>query len=264
MKKTPFFYFLVSLVFIGACKKSNDSGLSSKKAIVSFTASNSGISSMPVSIDNDKYTIAISAQCPTNQTAIKVSPGVSDKATCSLAQGTVLDLSGTKKFTITAEDGTKQEYSVFVQGCSLYSSYFYKNCTVKRVIPCVVQDNKQLQVSGSSIFLSFKELPESGTSGFLDENDFKISFTLANTDFKTGTPKTYNIEPYNGVGSKASFVYKSLSDGGLLPSGTLNITNIDVANRLISGNFKFDQAGDGNGFCKNYDYLLGEFYSVPY
>jgi hypothetical protein len=265
MKKVyQFCLFLCIIFLVGACKKNNAVALSSQKEVASFTASNSGLSSMPVTINNDKHTIAIMAQCPTFQDAITVKPVVSDKSTCSLASGTVLDLRSTKKFTITAEDGTKQEYSVFVQGCTLYSSFFYKLCNEKRAIPCIIQNKTKFGVNGNTIFLSFTSLPESGTTNFFDENDFRVGITLANTDFKTGASKTYNIDPYNGVGSKAYFAYNSSSFGGLQPLGTLNITHVDIENKLISGNFNFEQKGDGNGLCTKYDYILGEFYSVPY
>ncbi len=262
MKKNHFFSLLLLLTAFFACKKDTQPAFSSEKAVLQVTASNPGASSMPVTIDNTKHWVIISAICPTYQGEIKVNITVSDKATCSLASGTVLDLHGTKKFSITAEDGSQQDYAVFVQGCSIYSSFFYRGCAVKRVMDCLVQDNTAASVNGSSIYMSFKELPDAN----FQENDYRVALDLASTGWEAGLPTTYEVSPLQGVGSKASFTFASSTWGYIAsPAGTVSVTHVDTENRLISGSFSFGQSSDvtcGSGVTT--DYIAGEFYSVPY
>jgi hypothetical protein len=255
---------LLGANLFSSCKKDKVAPIvkSTEKAVTLFTASNSGASSMPVSIDNDKHTITIAATCPTNQNAITVNPTVSAKASCSMAAGTVLDLRGTKKFTITAEDGTTQEYSVFVKGCSLYSSWFYRDCGKKRVLDCLVQDNKKASLSDKTIYLSFKELSDSGN--YFDEDDFRIVLSLSDTNFTWTGVEDFTIDPSNGVGSKATFIFSSsVLYSVAAPVGKISITNVDPENRVLSGSFYFGQGSKTT--CSGYrDYIAGEFYSVSY
>ncbi len=263
MNKNCFFSLLLLLTSFAACKKDSEPALSGDKSVLQVTASNPGASSMPVTIDNAKHRVIISAICPTNQGEITLSVTAAEKATCSLAPGTVLDLHGTKKFSITAEDGSKQDYAVFVQGCSIYSSHFFRNCGVERQVDCVVQDNQAAEVDGSSINLSFKELPDANLTL---ENDYRVALLLKDSNWKTGIPATYQVSPTDNQESKASFSYASWTSGYLAsPSGTVSITNIDTENRLVSGSFSFGQFSDVTcGSGSSTDYIAGEFYSVPY
>jgi hypothetical protein len=256
--KQSFIFITCISIFLSGCKKDNSaSTLSSEKSVVSFKASNSGISSMTVFIDNDKRRIAIAADCPTYQGDIKVTPVVSDKATCSLAAGTILDLRGTKKFKVTAEDGSTQEYSVFVQGCSIYSSHFYKDCFNKTKLDCTVNDinKKSYLLTNNELILKFK------SASLFD--DFQVTLNFSDTNFKNGTPQNYNINPLRNVESKASFTYDTNTFSYLgSPNGKISVTNIDTENRLVSGSFYFGQTSVKCSTTT--DYIAGEFYSIPY
>ena len=243
------------MFLVAGCKKE---AAAPSKSVEQFTASNSGIASLQVAIDNTKRTITIKAACPTNQDAITVSAVVSAKAVCSLATGTVLDLRGTQKFTVTAEDGSAQSYSVFVQGCSLYGSHFYRGCGIFRTIDCTVQDGSPAVFSGNGLTLRFKELPDSGGAGV--EDDFKVVLNLPDSGFASGSPKDYTISSGSGAGFSFSSSTLSYYNG---PSGKVSVTNVDTENRLFSGSFYFGQKSDAT--CgNNTDYIAGEFYSVPF
>jgi Domain of unknown function (DUF5018) len=113
--------FLSIIVSILACSKTDSvtptPTKSSAKTITSFV-----ISSLTpnVTATIDEATKTISALVPIGTDITKITPtiAVSDKATVSPASGTAQDFSKSVEYAVTAEDGSKQFYTVTIQAIS--------------------------------------------------------------------------------------------------------------------------------------------------
>jgi hypothetical protein len=251
--------FLFGITLLFACKK-DKAALSSAKEVTSFEVKFTDGVVVTVGVRPDK-TIRIDARCPTNENAITVTPTISPKATCSLAAGTVLDLRKTQKFTVTAEDGTTQTYTVFVKGVSMYSSEYYRSCT-KHDVSCTVQFQtfdarvNSCQQIGSDVYFDFyfQSLENPNVYPYFTQ------FSVQNKTLSSDLINAYTI---------TTQAYFNSQDGGLpvgesggAPQGTFTVTYMDTENKLISGTFDFTQNSNGN--CNHRDHLIGQFYSIPY
>lgn len=255
-------WILLCIFLAASCHKTDEpAALSSDNSIYDFTALDSENDYMLVTVSNSNHTIKIAPTCNMNIQAIRIKVTAFEKAVCSLPKDTVLDLLNTQKFTITAEDGTAQTYSIFVQGCMLKDSYFYKDCDVYRSIDCLTQENTLpiFDLPSRKMLLSFNELPNYGT-----DDDIRVGFELSDTDFLNTGFENFEINPIAGQDSKAYFIYKSSTFGYLNnPQGTLVVGRVDTENHLISGYFAFYQ-GSASTCSSHSDLIAGDFYGVPY
>ncbi len=114
--KTPVIIcgLLSLIVLFAACKKDKDKPvLSSQKQITSFSFDKLSPKLTSV-IDETAKTITSIASFGTNVTALVPTIKISEKATVSPASGIAQNFTSPVKYTVTAEDGTTQEYTVTV------------------------------------------------------------------------------------------------------------------------------------------------------
>ena len=90
---------------------------SSEKTITSFTFS--GLNPEVIgSIDNTNYTVSLTVPSGTDATTLTPSISVSDYATVSPSSDTAQDFTNPATYTVTAEDGSTQNYTVTVTTAS--------------------------------------------------------------------------------------------------------------------------------------------------
>jgi len=96
------FFALISTLFIYSCE---DDKMSNEKEIISFS-----IASVDAKINEADHTISLSLPYGTNVASLEPSIKVSNGALVSPASGIKQDFSSAVTYTVTAEDGTSQEY----------------------------------------------------------------------------------------------------------------------------------------------------------
>ncbi|HEY5824121.1 MAG TPA: DUF5018 domain-containing protein, partial [Cyclobacteriaceae bacterium] len=123
MKKLKLLYLFVILLAF-ACSKDDDPDpvdKSSTKSITSFKFSSLSPEVTGTINETDK-TIGLIVPASVSVTNLVPTITLSDKATISPASGTAVDFTNPVKFTVTAEDGTRQEYNVTVNKEGVKSS----------------------------------------------------------------------------------------------------------------------------------------------
>jgi hypothetical protein len=104
----PFIGLLLSVLFLAtSCSSDDDETKSPEKSILEFS-----VNSSKGTINENEKTISITLPFGTDQTKLKPTVKVSLKATVSPASEAEVNLTNPVKYTVTAEDGSTQQYTV--------------------------------------------------------------------------------------------------------------------------------------------------------
>jgi len=106
MKLTKILLLILSVVLFTGCGD-DDNPKSSEKQIIEFSVNN-----LEAIIDQSAKTITLALPTGSDLSKIKPTVKVSDKASVNPASGAEQDFNNPIKYTVTAEDGTQQEYMV--------------------------------------------------------------------------------------------------------------------------------------------------------
>jgi hypothetical protein len=263
---------LFGIICLFSCKKDDPPPAppSAEKEVLTFEARNTEGNAFTIKNSPNSNQFIIEPMCPTNENAIKINLTVSPKATCSLASGSVLDLRTTQTFTVTAEDGSKKEYIIFVQGATLYSSHYYE-CNSKKDIPCTFQKD---YIDPS--FTNNRTCVKSGLYPCFDlylKSPFQDRFNVVIVigDYLASTTSDFNsnmVGEYDISSGEATFHFEGQSIIlQNVSTGKIKISHVDTKNKLISGSFDFYQDSNTSAGCSvnnNTDHLVGQFYSLSY
>lgn len=123
---TFFAFFLIGLTFTG-CPKKEPIPPQPEKKITSITVKTKLGENLNAVINESSHEIVVGlgVNCALYQDMITVIPEVSEGATVFPAAGSVIDLTWPQKITVTASDGTKQEYTIYLKGGVMWGSHFY-------------------------------------------------------------------------------------------------------------------------------------------
>jgi Family of unknown function (DUF6252) len=254
MKKSLFGLLAMLLLSLCACNKSES--LSSDTGIVSVEAISTAGEKFPYSVMTNG-SVVLRPLCPTNEHSIKVTVKVADKATCSLASGTELNLRSTQEFTVTAEDGTTKNWAIFVQGAALYSTKYYTCGSCEKVVDCAYSND----ITTASNYSESNGNITIRTYTPIGGKNYFTGFIIDNKSVNSGLVGSYNISFPNDNTATFNSETSFLEFGYIAaPSGTLTIHSVDLTRKLISGSFDFTQVSFNSPDTR--DRIKGQFYSI--
>jgi hypothetical protein len=209
LKKYSYLFFVLAFVF--ACSDSDDPK-SSAKSITSFKFSSLTPEVAGIISESDKA-ITLSVPSGTSVTSLTPTIAVSDKATLSPASGVSLDFTNPVKYTVTAEDGSTQEYTVTVtilKSAAKAITSFKLSALTPEVVGSIDESGKKVSLtvpSGTSVtaLVPTVTLSEKATvtpaSGAAQDFTNAVKYTVTAED---GTKQEYTVTVAIAESTKSS------------------------------------------------------------
>jgi outer membrane protein assembly factor BamB len=257
--KNFFFYFLIFSALIACSKKDAEPLKSSAKSIATFSFSTfSPI--INASIDSVQRVITVSMPYGTNVSSLIPTITISNKATILPASGSVQDFTKPVVYTVTAEDGSSQTYTVRIvigkNSAKLITSFSIKEIssslqnvnidTTKKIITLTIPANIDVSVKTPSITISDKATisPASGVGqNFNNPLTYKVTA-------EDGSSVSYSvIVKFTAVINNNGSIFFGAGDG--------NFRSIDLVNGQIKWSFPTGGSIESSPYYANGNVFFG-------